>query len=447
MEAQGHQFTKKALAALIIPLIFESLLNIMIGMADTIMVSNCGESAISAVSLADSISILIVQLFTSFATGGAVVVSQYIGSGSMDKARTSAKNLIYLSGGIAILIVAVMLPLHDKAISLFFGSIDDDVRSACSDYFIPVLVSYPFLAMYSALTAVSRSEEKSGRTLSVSVLMNAMNIIGNAILIFGFGMGTRGAGIASLLSRIAGFLLMFLLMRRKSEELRLTGITKGPVSPKIMWKIMRIGVPTGIEGTLFNVGKILVQSLIAGLGTSAIAVNAIVFNFNAYSNIAGNGINLAMITIIGQCRGRDNISDIRYYTKLMLSLSYLCTILIVLPTYIFMPSIIRIYGIDETSMAIAIPICRSCLIACATLWPMAFSMPNVLKATGDILFIMTISISSMWVFRVGLSHILIRCFGFGVDGVWYAMYADWAFRGIMYISRYRSGKWKDKKVI
>ena len=442
-----HQFSARDLRALIIPLIADSFLSILIGMADTIMVSGCGEAAVSGVSLVDSVSNLLITLFSAFATGGAVVVSQYLGHGDEKNAKDSAKNLIYISIIISSVMTAIVMPVRGHVIDLLFGTIEADVKQYTDDYFVPILISYPFLAVYSGLTALSRSERKSFRTMMVSLLMNAINIGGNAVLIYIVGLGPRGAGIASLASRMAACIVMLVLMMNPKESLNIRGLMKGPFSPYLIGRILRIGIPSGVEGATFHVGKILVQSLVASLGTSAIAINAVTGNFNSYANIAGNGINLAIITIIGQCRGNNNIADVKYYTKLLTGLALGATAIICLPFFIITPQVISFYGLEESSIATAIPICRLCLVMCSLLWPFAFSLPNMLKAVGDVRYILFASFSSMWICRVGGSYLMVKVFGMGVEAIWYAMYIDWAVRGTLYLTRVLRGRWADKQVI
>ena len=443
----GHQFSAWDLRALIIPLIADSFLSILIGMADTVMVSTCGEAAVSGVSLVDTISNLLITLFSAFATGGAVVVSQYLGHGETDKAKDGAKNLIYISVIISVLMTIIILPIRFHIIDLLFGSIEQDVKIYTDQYFVPILISYPFLAVYSGLTAISRSERKSFRTMMVSILMNVINIGGNAILIYIVGLGPRGAGIASLASRIAGCVVMATLMMNKKEELNIRGLLKGPFSPYLIKRILRIGIPSGVEGAAFHIGKIMVQSLVASLGTSAIAINAVAGNYNSYANIPGNGINLAMITIVGQCRGQGNIKDVRYYTKLLTGLVFISTIILCIPFYIITPQVVSFYGLENSSIDIAIPICRLCLVMCFTLWPFAFSLPNMLKAVGDVKFILLASFTSMWLCRVGGAYFMVRVLGMGVEAIWYAMYLDWFLRGSLYLWRVISGRWEKMQVI
>ncbi len=444
---EKHMYSRRSLAALIIPLIIDSFLSILIGMADTIMVSSNGEAAVSGVSLVDTISNLLIQLFAAFATGGAVVVAQYIGSGDKEKAKDSAKNLIYISAIVSVIMTVVVLPIRGYIIDICFGDIGADVKGYTDDYFVPILLSYPFLAIYSALTALSRAENRSVRTMLVSVMMNAINIGGNAILIFIYGLGPRGAGIASLASRAMGCIVMFALMHKGTDKLSLQGILSGPFSPELIKRILRIGIPSGIEGATFNIGKILVQSLTASLGTSAMAINAVIGNFNSYSNIPGNGINLAMITVIGQCRGKGNFKDVAYYTKLLTALVFISALITVLPMSMLIPQVISIYGLKPDSIEKAIPMARLCLFMCFAVWPLGFTLPNMLKAVGDVRFIMTASFASMWIFRVGSAYLMIRGLGFGVEAIWYAMYMDWIVRGLLYLWRVTSGRWKTKEVI
>ena len=374
-------------------------------------------------------------------------MAQYLGSGDKEKAKDSAKNLIYISAIISVIMTIVIMPIRGIIIDTCFGDIGEDVRAYTDDYFVPILLSYPFLAIYSALTALSRAENRSVRTMLVSVMMNAINIGGNAILIFIYGLGPRGAGIASLASRVMGCIVMFILLHKGTDKLSLKGILSGPFSPDLIKRILRIGIPAGIEGATFNLGKIFVQSLTASLGTSALAINAVTGNFNSYSNIPGNGINLAMITVIGQCRGRRNFDDISYYTKLLIALVYMSVFITVLPMFILAPQVISIYGLEKDSIQQAIPMARLCLFMCFAVWPLGFTLPNMLKAVGDVRFIMLASFSSMWLFRVLGAYILVRGLGFGVEGIWYAMYMDWIVRGMLYFWRVASGRWKTKEVI
>jgi len=443
----GHLFTAKDIWTLTFPLIIEQLLSITIGMADTIMVSGYAESAVSAVSSVDILSQLFIQVFAAFATGGAVIVSQYLGHGEKDKADQAARNLIYVATSVSLLLLMICLIFKANIINFVLGKAEEEVQRAASSYFIPIMISFPFLAVFDGATAISRSTRKTTRTMIVALFINIVNIVGNYLLIYVADLGAAGAGIASMLSRIFGAGVMFALMCRRNEEVSFRGILKGPASKDLVIKITKIGLPSALDGSLFHVGKILVQTFIAGVGTSALAINAVVGNFNSYSNIIGNAISLAIITLVGYSAGAGRKDEERYYTRLMLLLCITATLLITLPMYIFTDKVVSIYALSPENTALAIPICRLCLIMCTFIWPLSFTLPNALNATGDVKYTMGVSIASVWIFRVLLSYILICILGFGVEAAWYGMYADWSFRSLMFLIRYKGQKWQNRKVI
>lgn len=440
-------FSNKELVALLVPLILESALNMLIGMCDTIMVSRCGEAAVSGVSLVDTVSNLFLTLFSAAATGGAVVCSQYLGHKEEENARETARNIILLSVIAGVFVALVILPFRMQVIDIFFGHIATDVRTYAGDYFFFVTLSYPFLAIYQAEAAICRSESKTKRTFLVAVVMNIVNIAGNAILIFIFNLGPTGAAISTFASRVIGAGILFFSLLDKKELLSISGITRTKINRKLTKRILKIALPSGIEGSLFHVGKILVTSLVSSLGTSAVAINAVINNYNSYSNIPGNAINLAIITVIGRCRGNDNFDDIKYYTRKLLAIIYAATLAVSIPLYIWSPEVVSFYGLEQSSIVQAVPIARRCLVVCFLIWPLSFSVPSVLKAVGDAKFIMYVSFSSMWIMRVFGAFVFIKLLNVGVEGVWFAMYLDWVVRSILFIYRYKSEKWKKISVI
>lgn len=438
----GHLFSSKSLFTIILPLFIEQLLAITIGMCDTVMVGVNGEAAVSAISLIDNMSNLFIQLFAAFATGGAVIISQLRGKGNDEKASLAAKNLVYITLVASFILVAVLFPFRRSVLSLFFTSLSPDVETAALDYFVPVLFSYPFLALFSAGTAISRSVGNTRRTMAISLLMNVVNICGNAFLIYIFNMSTKGAGIASLCSRIIGCGIIFALLLRKKETCSLSGLAHGPFSPYLVKRICHIAIPSGIESSLFQVGKLLTISLITGLGTSAIAANAVVTTINSYCNIGGGSVNLAAITIIGFAAGKGCMDEERYYTRVLLFLSFALTFIIALPMFLFAQRYVGFYHLNEASFLGTVHAVRLCLIMCTFLWPFSFTLPCTFKAVGDIRYLMIVSILSMWIVRIGMSYVFILVLGTGYKGMWYAMYLDWFVRSTFFAIHYRGKAWQ-----
>lgn len=434
-------FSKQDLKKLIIPLIFEQALAITVGMADTMMISSVGEAAVSGVSLVDMINMLIFSILSALATGGAVVTSQNLGAKKEEKACRSAKQLLYTVLIGSLLITGVVLVARKPLLRLFFGSIEADVMQNALIYLVISAVSFPFLAIYNACAALFRSMGNAQITLKVSILINLINVVGNALCIFVLHMGVAGVALPSLFSRAVGGIVLYILLKNpenvihfKRESLRLEwGVIK---------KILYIGIPSGIENGIFQLGRVLVVSIISGFGTIQIAANGVANNLDAMGCIIGQAISLAMITVIGQCVGANDEKQVRHYTKKLLLIAYVSTAIVNTIILLCLNPILSLYGLSaETTRLsyILVMIHNGCAMI---LWPAAFVLPNMLRACNDVKFTMIISIFSMFTFRIGFSYIIGIQMGMGAIGVWIAMVIDWIFRTILFIGRYASGKWK-----
>jgi putative MATE family efflux protein len=439
-------FTKKALQRLILPLVVEQLLAVTIGMADTVMVSGVGEAAISGVSLVDSINILLIQIFSALATGGAVVVSQYIGSGNQKNACAAAKQLLYSITILSAGIMAFCLIFCNPILRLIFGNIDQDVLDYANIYFLLTASSYPFLAIYNAGAALYRSMGNSKVSMFTSLIMNIVNIGGNAILIYGCGWGTAGAGTATLVSRIVAAYIMLVLICRKNNLVYVDRLFHPEFDLSMVKRIFSIGAPNGLENGMFQIGKLIVQRLVTTFGTSAIAANAVAGSISSAANVPGSAISLGLITIVGQCVGAKDYDQSVYYTKRMIGLSYLSMGILNILLFFSAGPLVGLFRLDSAAAASCVEILQVFAFCSATIWVPSFVLPNTLRAAGDARFTMLTSAFSMWVFRIGFSYILAGA-GFGLISVWYAMFIDWLFRSFIFIIRFRGGRWKTKRVI
>ena len=438
-------FSKEELRRLIVPLMIEQILAVTIGMADTMMVANVGEAAVSGVSLVDSINILLINIFSAMATGGAVVASQYIGRQDRQSACSAAKQLIYSSAFIALLLGLLALVGGEHLLRLVFGSVDADVMAYAETYFWLSALSYPFLAVYNAGAALFRSMSNSSISMKTSILMNIINIGGNALLIYGFDMGVAGAGTATLVSRATGAVVMMWLLRNRPNLIYVEHLFRYRLDWQMVKRILRVGVPNGLENGMFQVGKVLVSSLIAMFGTTAITANAIANSVAGVVNVPGNAISLALITVVGQCMGAGEPRQAVRYTGRLMAIVYgtmgsLCVLLL----FVARP-VVGLFGLTQGAAVMAVEVLRWCAVFSLIFWPASFSLPNALRAAGDAKFTMAISMISMWIFRIGFSYLLVP--DLGLLGVWMAMFIDWMFRSAVFVIRFLRGRWKNKRVI
>ena len=440
-------FTAKDLRKLILPLIVEQFLAVTIGMADTIMVASTGEAAMSSVSLVDAINILLINIFSALATGGAIVASQYLGREDNKRANVAAKQLLLVTTAMSVFIMAVCLIGRNPILDLIFGKIEPEVMDNCRVYFFWSALSYPFLAVYNAGAALYRSMGNSKVSMLTSTLMNAINIAGNALLIFGFHMGVAGAAIASLFARMVGAVLITCLLRFKPHVIQLEAVFKLDFQPEMIKNILKFGVPTGLENGMFQIGRLMTQGLVATFGLTATTANAIGMSLSAFPQIPGTAIGLAMVTVVGQCIGAGRQEEAKRYTLKLTGLAYLAMGALNLVMLALLPVVIGIYNPSPATAALARELMLYCIACTILLWPASFVLPNGLRAAGDVRFTMTVSIVSMWAFRIGFSYLLAKGLQMGVLGVWIAMTIDWAFRILCFAIRFFRGKWMNKQLI
>ncbi len=449
------RFSNKGLIKIILPLLAQQALGVMVGLVDSMMVASAGDAAVSGVSLINTLDILLIYAFSALASGGAVVVAQFVGKGDHDTAKNSAKQLIYSATLVATVITVTVLLVRGPLLSLLFGDVEADVMGHAQRYFFFAALSFPFLALYDAVAALYRAMGKTALTMNVSILMNVLNVIGNAILIYGFHMGAAGAAISTLIARVIGSILILILIHNKKNLIYVERLFHFRPNFAIIKSILKIGIPNGIENSMFQFGKLLTQSLISSLGTVTIAANAVAHTLATFQYMPGSAIGTAAITIVGQCIGAGEKEQAKRYSRKLLLFTYIGLSTVVLLTFIFAKPIIGLYGLSEASSELGLKLVLYHGICATIIWPIAFMVPYCFSAASDVKFKLVISMISMWVFRVALSYPLtlesVNIFGFtfsglglGVMGVWIAMTVDWLFRCVIFAIRFISGKWLTK---
>ena len=447
VDRSHYLFDNKALRALILPLVVEQLLAVLVGMADSIMIANVGEAAVSGVSLVDNIMVLFINVFAALATGGAVIVGQYLGQKRTEQACRASTQIVWFILLISLAIMALIYFGKGFILNVVFGHIDADVMHHADVYLMIVTASIPFIALYNAGAAIFRAMGNSKVSMQVSVLMNIINVCGNTVLIYGFHRGAEGVAIPTLVSRmVAAFVIIGLLSNQKLL-VHIDRTLRYHPDGRMIRRILSIGVPNGLENSMFQLGKILVLSLVSSFGTFAIAANAVCNVVAMFEILPGMALNLAMTTVIAQCVGAGAYDQVKYYTKKLMMMTYAGIWMINIVIVLLLPVILRAYNLSDVTADISRQIMYFHTISCMLIWPFSFSLPCTLRAAGDAQVTMYISLATMWICRIVFSYIFGKYMGMGVFGVWMAMVLDWIVRSIFMIIRYRGGKWMLKKVI
>lgn len=436
-------FPKAKLKALLIPLLIEQAFAMLVGMADSMMVSGAGEAALSGVSLVDMLVIMIFNLFSALATGGSVVVSQYLGAKKADRARQSATQLLTVTFVISFMVMLAVLLLKRQILMLFFGSIDAEVMGHSLTYITIIALSFPPLALWSAANALFRSTGNSKITMQTSLLVNVLNISGNALLIFGFGMGVKGAAIATLFARMAGCVVSLYRLTKPDSEIYISRHGWKP-DWSLIKNILRIGIPSGFENTFFQLGRVLVLGIISTFGTTQIAANSVANTFSAFPPIPAQAISLAMITVVGQCVGAQDLKQVSYFIKKLMKMAYAAFFGVAVIVTLILPLGLRAYNLSPESTQLAWILYGIHTAFGVLLWPASFTMPNALRATNNVKFTMIVAITSMIVFRIVGSYVIGLWMGWGAIGVWLSMVMDWICRVTCFMYYLLSGKWKKR---
>lgn len=437
-----YLFSDKSLYKLIFPLIIEQFLLVTVGLVDSIMIASIGEAAVSAVSLVDSINILVINVFTALATGGAVVAGQYLGQKKENKACKSAEQLVLflLLSSITVMIIGYLSKYF--ILNIVFGEIEQDVMNYSNTYLTIVFLSIPFIAIYNGGAALFRAMGNSKITMKISIMMNLINFIGNYFLIYIFKIGIAGAAIPTVFSRVVAAIVIFILIRNENLQIHLPKRICNKFDKTLIRKMLYIGIPNGLENGMFQLGKIIVLNLIATFGTTAIAANSVANSVGLFQIIPGMAISQATLSVTSQCIGAGDYNQTKYYTKKLVKICTICILITVMITFISMPMILKAYNLSDNTAEIARNIILYHGSLSIIIWTVSFVLPNTLRSANDVKYCMIVATFSMWIFRIGFSYILGKYMNMGVFGVWVAMSIDWIFRAIFFITRYKGNKWK-----
>lgn len=442
-----HIYSNPDLKKLLIPIIVEQLLSCLMGTVDTMMVSNVGSAAISAVSLVDSINVLVIQALSALAAGGAILCSHYLGSHNEKSANHSARQVLLVMTVLSVALTLICLVFRVPLLKLIFGKVEADVMANSQVYFLFTLLSFPFIGLYDAGASIMRAQNDSRRPMVISVISNFLNIGGNALLIFVLNMGVAGAAISTLFSRIFCAVVVIWKLRNEKEPIAVRNYLSIRPDSSTIRRILYIGIPSGIENSMFQFGKLAIQSTVSTLGTVAIAAQAMTNILEMLNGVAAMGIGIGLMTVVGQCLGAGRKDEAVYYVKKLSWLAEAAIIFSCLLVLALTKPITRIGGMEAESAQLCFNMVVFITITKPISWVLSFIPAYGMRAAGDVKFSMITSCLTMWLCRVILCIYLCRVWGFGPIAVWIGMFADWTLRAIIFTIRFHSRKWLNHHII
>jgi len=435
-------FSKKDIKKLVLPLMIEQFLAVAVGMADIIMVSSAGETAVSGVALVDLINVLIINIFAALGTGGAVVASQLIGAKDIERAVRSSNQLLYMSAMVSLVMMTVILLVKEWLLKILFGTVDPAVMDSALVYLTISAFSYPFIALYNSGAALFRAMGNSRISMTTSAVMNLINIGGNAVFVYGCHMAAGGVALSSLISRMIAAVVVIVLLHNRKNMIYVAQLLRFRLDWRLIKRILGIGIPSSLENSVFQLGRVLLVSMISTFGTAQIAANAVANTLDGFAIIPGQAMGLAMITVVGRCVGAGDWQQVKFYIKKMMQYTYMFFWAVNIFLMAVLPFVLKLYNLSDEAYRYAWILVMLHSICGMVFWPLSFTLPNALRAASDVRATMAISIFSMLVFRLGFAQLLGIHFGMKIIGIWIAMVIDWIFRLGCFMLRVRRKIWK-----
>lgn len=440
-ENEKRMFSNRDLRVLFIPLIIEQGLEYIVGLADSLMVAQVGEAAVSGVSLVDFVMALLISLFAALATGGSVVAGQYLGAKNKERAKDTVSQLMKFSFLASIIIMLLIYGLRGFILNRLFGTIEADVELAANTYFMIVVLSVPFLALYNSGAAVFRTMGNSKLPMKIMLAMNLLNIAGNALLVMVFQMGVAGIAIPTLISRAGAAIIVLFMGRKKENTLPIQNFFRVRWNGGLTKQILQIGLPFAFENGMFYLGRLVVLSVVALFGTAAIAANSVAGTLVMFQVLPGTAINLGLSVVIARCVGAGDLEQTKYYVKKIFKIIYTGFVISAVLVIALMPLIMKIYALSPEATRLTWIIVIAHGIIMTLIWPLGYAYPVVFRAAGDAKFPMIVSMLSMILCRIALSYVFALGLGMGMLGTWAAMFVDWIAKSVIYAVRYKKGTW------
>lgn len=437
----------RTVISIIIPILVDQAFIVILNLLNTAMISSSGVAAVSAVNMVDSLNVFLVNVFVAVSTGGTVVVAQYKGSGNekmVSKAAAGSVASVFL---LAFAISAVLIAFHTPMLNLLFGRAEAAVFANARVYLIGSGLSYCGIATTEAVCGALRGVGETRSSLMLSLIMNLSYVFLNVMFINVLHMGVFGMVTALNIARYLSAVCALIYLARFNESLHFQFGDLFHFNPSMLKRILFIGLPFAAEQMFFNGGKILTQTFIVGLGTYAMAVNAICGSVTLLFQIPANALSLAVVTVVGQCMGRRNVKDARKYIKSFLVLSSASFFVMAFFIFPFFGPIVSLFNPPQEIVRTILVITVINEAAQIPLWSISFITPSALRAAGDSKFTSIVSMLSMWLFRVVLGYILGVVLPFGIVGVWVAMDCEWGVRGVIFLLRFRGKKWYQHHLI
>lgn len=442
----------KEIIGLAWPSITEQILEMMVGMVSTIFMGRIGTSAVAAVGMVNMLMGFLQTVFSGLSMGTTVIIARVTGEGDKTEAKRALVQSIYMAFVVGIILAAAGRIFSTPILKLFFGGTEAKVFNLGMSYFNITLIGLPFFVLDIIVSGAMRGAGDTKTPMIITGIVNIINIILNTVLIFGVpflhipALGVVGSAIAVTVSRIfAVTTRIIVLFRGRKLKLNLSLEDDYTIRPKLMKRIINIGVPAFVEQAVMQGGFLVLQIIIVGLGTVAMAAYQVGINVNSLAFFPVFGFAIANTTLVGQSLGERQYKKAEHYAYEGLKITMMVAFALGILMFIFARPLAHLYSNDALVVSEAVGLIRTFGVL-ETFLAILNVCSSTLKASGDINYVMVSSFVGLWTCRVFVSYALIKWAGFGMTAVMIGIFLDFSSRSFMYLSRMNKGKWKYLRV-
>lgn len=440
-------FSSSQIFKMLLPLIVDQFFIYLIGMLTNAMISTSSQESVTAVGMVFPVTMVLMSLFTAVGSGGTILVAQYVGKGDTDKSAKAAAQLVSMSIIVASAIAVVLVIFAHPLVNLLFPKAEEIIRAKAATYITGICISYIPFAVYNGIFSALRGYGETKVCLRLTIIINAIHLCCSFLFINILQMDVVGTTLSYILARVIGGVCALYAVLGTKHRLSFKIKDLLTINSAMVKNIVKLGIPFAIEQIFINSGAVIAQMFISTLGTISMAANTISASVSNLFYGMGFAVSALAVTVVGQSMGAGDVELAKRYSKRMVELGFIISILSLIVIYPLMPFILQLYHPEADTLPLINQLILIGAVPLPLFWSLSYILPANFRAAGDANFTSVISLITMWVCRVFLSYMLTIVFKFGVYGVWISIGAEWALRSLFFGIRWRGKKWFSKKIV
>ena len=435
------QFTYTQLRGMFLTLMLDQFFIFFINTLSTAMVSSIGEAAIAAVSMVGTLNGMVSLMFTSLATGGAILVARTKGANDIEGIRCAVGEVTGLCCVVALTLGSALYALSDVLVRALYADVEPILIEYAVSYMRMMCLSFVPYSVFNALFNVLRNLGDTRSSLMLTVFINALHLVLSLLFINIMGLGVTGSGLSYVVARTAGMTLaiLWILVFHNQYGVKIRHFFR--FSLRVTRQIASLGMPVAVESMLIQGGMLLVQVYLARLTTTELAAYAVSNSIHMLTYTTSGALTALASTVCGQCYGAKRYDLTRQYCMNLIRVGRYALLLTSAALMAAMPALMALYHATEAGRPLIFTSLAIGLAGMPLLWGDSYIPAMTLRVAGDGVYTGAVSVISLLVARCALGYLLAIHMGIGVAGVWIALQAEMLIRAVALHLRMRGDRW------